>query len=266
MTRSLAFYGLAALLVVAYVNTFIVWKMLQIGLGETVALVPWFVAVVVTIGLATGLRRREHRNRVSAVMLIAALAVAFAGMLVADPQFPAKRVHVPQYALLSGVVWAALRERVGVGRVALYTVVVASLFGVHDEFLQGLHPERTYGLRDMAVNLSGCVAGALALSGFNGRGLFTADAISLPPTLIVGLAMAFSGFALYVPVPVIFRGVPIPYWSLLPLLAGVFALACALARDEVDSGQRHFGIVVCILLLMLFVYPVLANETKLVFA
>lgn len=266
LSSSLAWYALAVLLVAVYVNTFAVWQALRLRLGDGATLVPWIVAAALVL-LGVGFARRgEARRRVSPTLLALSLAVAVAGLLFADPEFPAKRIHVPQYALLSAVVWMALRRQVDAAHLALFTILVTALFGVHDEYLQGLHPSRTYGAADMLANLCGAVAGVLALAAFTGRPIATRTTAALPRGVVSGAIMAAIGLVLHIAVLVAFRGQTIPYWTALPLLAGVLALALALARDDGAPGVRHAGTTIVVLLALLSAYPVIANETPLDFA
>jgi hypothetical protein len=264
--RALAWYALAVLLVVAYVNTFVLWRGLRADFGDGAALAPWLLVGVLALGVAALWRFGPRRTAMVPTLLGAASIVAVAGMLLADPGFPAKRMHVPQYAMLGCVVWAALRPHVGGDRLVSATVLIGGLFGIHDEFLQGLHPDRTFGLRDMAVNLCGVAAGALALAGLTGRPLARGRALRSPALVLVCIAMAATGLALYL---VAMAGLPVrplPYWPAVPLLAGSFALASALARRDTEPDVRHVGTVAVVQLLVLAVYPVIANESPLHFA
>ena len=265
MMRSLAWYGLAILLVVLYVNTFVFWGMLQAGFGEAAAMVPWLLAGVMALGVMALWRLGPRRAAMSPVLLGVALLAALAGLALADPDFPAKRIHVPQYAVLAAVVWAALKPYIAAERLVVATLLIGALFGVHDEFLQGLHPARTFGLRDMVVNLCGVFAGALVLAGLTGRPVATSRTFRVPVPLIAGSVVAVAGFGLSLHAMAGLPVRPLPYWPTLPLLAGGFALACALARSDIEPDIRHAGTVV-LQVLPLSVYPVIANVSPLHFA
>jgi uncharacterized protein YfiM (DUF2279 family) len=266
VTRSIACYLLAALLVIAYVNTFRIWQLLQMRVGEAAAGVPWMLAALLFAGAMLSWRRLSRRARPSLPMLAAALCAVLAGMLIADPDFPAKRVHVPEYAALAAIVWLALKAQVSRDRLVLLTVLVAGLFGVHDEFLQALHAERSFGLRDMAVNLCGAAAGTLVLAALSGHPFATAMTFRMPATVAAGAVFAAAGLALYLFALSGLAVEPLPYWPALPMLAGAFALAVALAFDRAEPGLYHAGTVIVLLLLLLSIYPVIANETPLHFA
>ena len=44
-------------------------------------------------------------------------------------------------------------------------MLIATLLGVHDELVQGLHAQRTFGILDIVANGLGAAAGALAALG-----------------------------------------------------------------------------------------------------
>ncbi|MDP7172068.1 MAG: VanZ family protein [Alphaproteobacteria bacterium] len=120
---------------------------------------------------------------------MAAATLALAGLLFADPAFPAKRVHVFQYALLALVVRRGLASRLdGVPLMAM-SALVAALLGVHDELIQGLRPERYFSLTDILVNTVSASAG-----GCLGTALWGPGNRDDPPSprawLAVGLALA----------------------------------------------------------------------------
>src|SRR3954452_12078686 len=134
-------YPVAALLVIAYVNTFELWALLVGSIGpEQAALVP-FVTLAAGLGLACWwVILHRGTIRIRPVLLIMALALAVLGLALTDPTYPAKRIHVPQYLLLALVLRRALSDHVGGTTLNAVTMVVTLVFGIHDEMLQGLHP------------------------------------------------------------------------------------------------------------------------------
>ncbi|WP_158043813.1 VanZ family protein [Skermanella pratensis] len=171
-------YPAAALLVVLYVNTFEIWGALVGALGgERAALVP-YGALLAALGCVPWLVRGRGPVRPRPAAVAAAAALIAAGLLITDPAFPAKRIHVPQYLLLALVLRRALSDHVGGTALTGTAMLFTLLFGIHDEMLQGLHPHRTYGLRDMAVNGVSGAAGALLASGI---GLWTGPAVPFRP-------------------------------------------------------------------------------------
>lgn len=266
MTRPLGLYLLAAALVVAYVNTFIVWQILRIQLGDAAAAVPWLLAALLAAAVAIAWVRQSHDLEEDGVYLVLAALCTVAGLLIADPGFPAKRVHVPQYAVLAAIVWLALPPTLDRKARVAACVVIGTLFGIHDEFLQGLHPDRTFGVRDMVVNLCGVGAGALTMAVLARRRAMATDRGMIPLPVAVAACAVATGLCLYVYAMVGLVARPLPYWAALPMLAGALALACAVARRGVGPLLRNVGTVIVLLLLLLAVYPVIANETPLHFA
>lgn len=160
-------YLLAAALVVLFVNTFDLWVWLLRVLGPARAtLVPFAAAALIFLWIGLEARRR---GGFVPWALVAAVLLAAWGLLLPDPQFPAKRIHIPQYILLALVIRRGLALHVdGFGLLAV-TALAAALFGLHDELIQGLHPRRTFGTADLQVNALGALAGSLA---GHGLGLF----------------------------------------------------------------------------------------------
>jgi hypothetical protein len=212
MIRIAAWHALAALLVLAFAHTFELWRWLAATLGHGgAAAMPIGLAVALTGAFAAILVKR---GAVDWRVLIFAAACAALGLLSTDPQFPAKRIHVPQYALLAALLRLALPDCAGWTR-TLGAAILASLYGVHDEFVQGLMATRSYGIADMITNALGALAGASALHDPRERTHpppAPADLarVAVLATIVGSLAVAF----------VAWREAPLPWWP-----AAGFALA-----------------------------------------
>jgi hypothetical protein len=115
---------------------------------------------------------------------------------------PIKHIHIPEYGLLYVLVWLAFaRDRyTDEALISVFTCVV--MFGVIDELLQGVHPERYYGWKDMLINAIGGLVGLLWVRAFwwqektNSRLNISFDVlvfmmflITLAPSLITLLAV-----------------------------------------------------------------------------
>ncbi len=87
------------------------------------------------------------------------------GLCLALLEIPAKRFHFMQYAPLTVLVFDALRFRVTGRRLYVLTLIAVVLIGLGDELLQGLLPNRSFGLLDVAINSAAALC-ALALIGF----------------------------------------------------------------------------------------------------
>jgi hypothetical protein len=76
-----------------------------------------------------------------------------------------KYIHIPEYILMTWILYQALAfDYRGRGILPLI-LVCAALLGIVDELLQGIHPQRTYGWKDMMINTSSSFIGILMLMG-----------------------------------------------------------------------------------------------------
>ena len=163
--REAAWGGLALALAIAYGGAFTPWRWLTETLPASAAeAVPPALALVL---FAAALPRLRSGGWAGVGWLVAAVALAVAGLLISDPAFAAKRVHVVQYALLALVVRGMLAGRLSGATLVIATALTAALLGVHDELLQGLRPDRYFGLGDILVNgiaaaAGGCLGATLA--------------------------------------------------------------------------------------------------------
>jgi hypothetical protein len=218
MIRIAAWHALAALLVLVFAHTFELWRWLVATLGPSgAAAIPIGLALALAGGFAAILVKR---GAVDWRLLALAAALAGIGLLTTDPQFPAKRIHVPQYALLAALLRLTLPDCAGWTR-TLGAAFLATLYGVHDEFVQGLMPTRGYGTADMLTNALGAFSGAVALHDPRERAHkppAPGDLARLAAmaTIVGSLAIAFVDW----------RGAALPWWPSAGF-ALVFALGVA---------------------------------------
>lgn len=257
----LRWYVAAAALVLVYVQTFALWQALVAGLGAAAAsAVPAFAVAALAAGALAAARRRRRAVAWGWVALGAGLVGA--ALLATDPQFPAKRIHVAQYVLLAWVVERGVPAGLSGLPRAGAAALVAGLFGLHDEFLQGLHPDRSYGLRDAGVNALAALAGALILHGLRGGGRSPGMA-KVPPALAAGGAMLAVGLGLLLAGLEAGLSAPAPVWTMLPLLAG--ASAATLLAADARGPWAETGRVVLVLAAALPLYLLATHVPGLAF-
>lgn len=212
----------AAVLTLLYVNTFVIWAMVQARLGTQAHWVPLGLAVLLLLLFFLSWLFHQPRRFAAGAGLLA-LVAAGVGFGLADPDFPAKRIHVPQYALLAGLLywgwggWLAGHARL------FAAVAMAGFFGVHDELIQGLHAQRSYGLMDMVVNAFGALAGGLLC-----RALFpVAHSTAWPPLRDwAWLALVFISLLAMLIILQAYQSMTLPLWLPLPLVgAGLYWLS-----------------------------------------
>ncbi len=207
-----AWAALAVALTAAYSGAFAPWLWLTERVpAATLKMLPPALAVLLFATAAARLTRHiRSRPRSTVAWLVAAVALALAGLLLADPAFPAKRVHVFQYALLALVVRRGLAGRIGGMSLLAMSALVAALLGVHDELVQGIRPERYFGLSDILVNSVSALAGACLGAAFP-RPDNRAGNVAPRAWLAIGLALA--GLAALI---VGLAQAPLPLWAWLP--------------------------------------------------
>ncbi|MBO6783712.1 MAG: VanZ family protein [Alphaproteobacteria bacterium] len=267
--RVLAVHAFAVLLVFAFVNTFAIWRAFGEIFGQTARdALPWIAMFLLALVLAFAVLRRKSVAQASWFLLAGAIGLAAIGLSITDPAFPSKRIHVPQYFMLAVVVWVALPARLRTWTTPLFTLLAAALYGVHDEFLQGLHSRRTFGLRDMTVNLCGAASGTLVMLAFL-RGTRVEAGVnstgSFPVTAMVALAAAVAGAILMAWAATGFRNDLLPYWTALPVVVGGFWLMLEAERMP-NPGDQYALRALAAICTAFLLYPVLTDVAHLDFA
>jgi VanZ family protein len=284
-------YGAGAILVVGYVNTFAIWGLLVTALGPDLsAAIPFMaLAAPALAGMAVLYRTRAARPRLQMRWLLAGFVLAGLALAVTDPAFPAKRIHVPQYALLALVLRRGLAGSMSGWRLTGFGALLTLVFGIHDELIQGLHPDRTYGLTDILVNgLSGAAGSLMA----HGIGLFSCPGgIPEAPTSRSGISssgesgisssgesgispngesgispgawLTAAGTGFLILALTAWRDAPPPIWLIFPLLAGTAVWLGGRRPDDpiVRTGLNAF-VWTCFPMVL---YPVLPHVSTLVF-
>lgn len=101
--------------------------------------------------LTQGLRARPRGVEIGVGIGIAAVYImVFARMGIVE------RTHLFEYSLVATLIYEALKERAGQGRLvrlpALLAILLSSLVGVIDEFIQLFLPSRVFDPIDMGFN------------------------------------------------------------------------------------------------------------------
>lgn len=269
--RTFLFHCLALVLVVAYVNTFVLWREIGYLFGRGIRDGMPFIAVgalVLGIAVYIGVKARRGALSIAWPWLAAAMILAVVGLAATNPAFPAKRIHVPQYVILAIVLHFSIRASDRTVLTLLFVFLAATAYGVHDELLQGLHPRRTYGLRDMFVDACGAGAGALLVRalvpGYRGLSLDVGTR-AMRRGVIAAFVLAIAGVFLFALAGTAYRSEILPYWTVLPALAGALALAVAAERMSLHGDRLAVRALagVCVLYAL---YPFAINVALLDFA
>ena len=162
-------YPISILLVLIYLNMFPVVKYIVQHWGTMPVLVLPILVTVIALVVIFSLFLKTMQStqpRARIVPIIIGIAICLAALAVPDPQAPVKRIHVIEYMLLSLLIRYIMSVRLQGIELLIFSILFASLLGIHDELLQGLHPLRTYGIRDIIVNALGSAGGGLIWHGF----------------------------------------------------------------------------------------------------
>ncbi|OGF47782.1 MAG: hypothetical protein A2452_09830 [Candidatus Firestonebacteria bacterium RIFOXYC2_FULL_39_67] len=73
-----------------------------------------------------------------------------------------KLVHMTEYFILSSLIYFALRKahNIKTNKAVLAAVLIASLYGMTDEYHQSFVPERSMDILDWAADIVGAIIGA----------------------------------------------------------------------------------------------------------
>ena len=261
--QATAAYLLCLILVPVYVNMFPIWKYLSTVFGDIffVILPPVILALFVGGVLWIHLQARQSSLPIDRKSVGLGVLICFIGLLATDPDFPVKRVHVVEYAFICLIARYAMSHFLHGLPLLFFSACFGALLGVHDEFLQGLHPARTYGLRDMGVNLMGSFGGGLIWHGLH---LFSVK----KPSTVASIDLYFLGWLLVgvlllVWPAVYYRGLVVEIWVAVPLLA---APVYYLMYREIFTREISHGIfAVTAAAVSLAIYPLLTGLPGIVF-
>lgn len=257
------------LLVVAFVHFYGLYQLVNQRLGGGFLKFSPLVLPVLFFAVLFFHRQRSTENLqpIRRLPVILGLCCCLGALAMPDPEIAVKRIHVMEYLLLSLYVRYTLSFRQSGGPLLIFSCLLSCLYGVHDELLQGLHPSRTYGLRDMLVNGVSAVGGSLVWHGlglFHGRAAGeatgTANWSRFRILYIIGLAAAAAAMA----VPLIaHRHDVLPAWPFLPLAAAMVVWSCC---PTDDSSTLRYGLqpVSVVAFLFLF-YPLAVNGLQIAF-
>lgn len=252
-------YGLCYAVTVGFSFGFAPFQELTLRFGPAAA---WAAPIALLAGLAALLGavawRRHASDGIGWGWLAGAAVLAVACLLFLDPRFPAKRIHVAEYMTLSFIVAAVTRRWVKGHALAAWSAALTALYGFHDEMLQGLLPDRTFGLDELLVDAASGLAGGMILLGLRLAGPAEPG---WRPAIGPGLAGIVVGALLLAFALPAFREVPLPPWAVLPLLGGVLLWA---AEDRSD-GSGPVAPAFVLLATLLVVYPMLPHVLPLHF-
>ncbi len=202
--------------------------------------------------------------RLTFFFLGAGLIGAIFALAIPDPNVPIKRIHVAEYVILAFFVRYTLSHRLTGLSLTIFTALIAILYGVHDEMLQGFHSLRYFGWRDIIVNGMAGISGA-----FLGHALFCFDRTTqvrvtsagekVTPGLFVLLVFLYGAVTVLVAALYQQRGAVVSLYPLVPL-AAICILIVFFYPDAVLSSRKNHGVQAVFWLgLLLLLYPLITR-------
>jgi hypothetical protein len=130
----------------------------QNAAGKVPILIVAFLGIAYVVAVLV-----SQKSLKNLLFLVPCGVIAFLIMtLVSNPN---KHIHIPEYVLMTWLLYAALSKDYKGKGLFILILIIASLLGVVDELEQGIHPARFYGLSDMLVNCSSALVGIFTIMG-----------------------------------------------------------------------------------------------------
>ena len=233
-------------LVAFFTQSIALWHLLVAGVGSVGAgAAPILLSALLAVAAAGYVWRR--RRGISWLWVALSVAVFALGLATTDADFPAKRVHMPQYFLLALVAFWSCRAHVRLGTAVWGAVLLAAMLGGIDEVLQGAMPTRTFGLRDIVTNGLGALSAGFFLMAITRRDREDGVAIGLAALSCAG------AFALLMLAANAHKGAALPPWAYLPALASLPLLA---VYGRTSGGRLEMAVAAVCLLGMLLLFGI----------
>lgn len=119
-----------------------------------------FVVVILTIMIRRGLWQWSR-------ILMLMLTLSLYGVGVWYLRIPEERIHFVQYGILTFLLIRALGVDFKGWRLYVLAIIIGSLFGLGDEGIQYLLPNRYFSWKDVILNCVSCVLGSMLVISFH---------------------------------------------------------------------------------------------------
>jgi len=152
-----------------------------------------------------------------------------------DERFIVKKIHVPEYIAIALASCWALRPFLSsaLGRLSA-SLAFAMFLGLHDEVIQGYHPERYFGYLDIIVN-----GGSAFIGIWLGRHLFEGraqDQTAQKVRILFGAFLCSLIFIiLFIYLCWLYKGEVLPVWVAIPVLFACFPYVFLCPRKKISA-------------------------------
>ncbi|MBT8370308.1 MAG: VanZ family protein [Deltaproteobacteria bacterium] len=133
---------------------------------QIAANVPLFIIILLAVFYAIACVRKNMAVRGVIILAASGLIVFFVMRFESNPN---KYIHIPEYILMTWILYQALVLDYKGRGIMLLILICATMLGIVDELLQGIHPQRTFGWKDMIIDTASSFIGILTLMGVKRR-------------------------------------------------------------------------------------------------
>ena len=124
--------------------------------------VPLFILILLAlIYMFMGIKK----NRIAYCAIVLAVSTVINFLIMTFENNTNKYIHIPEYVLMSWILYQALVVDYKGSGILLLVFLCGAMLGVVDEIMQGIHPQRTYGWKDMIIDTAASLIGILSLMG-----------------------------------------------------------------------------------------------------
>jgi hypothetical protein len=127
---------------------------------QTAGRIPLLIVGVLAAGYS--LIRIKQKAAVQCIAILAAGALLVLGIVKFEDNAN-KYIHIPEYIIMTWLLYLALIVDYKGKGILLLGFFCALMLGIVDEILQGIHPQRTYGGKDMLIDAASSLIGILSL-------------------------------------------------------------------------------------------------------
>ena len=162
------FWALVAVYTIVLPHAITAYKAIEKGFSAEVAgKIP--LVIIILSGLAYLISGFLAKKGAKCLGFTIPCAIIVSIIVTLEPN-PNKHIHIPEYVLMSWLLFEAISIDYQGKGILLLVVLCSSMLGVVDELEQGIYHDRFYGWIDMAVNSASSVIGVLALMGLKDCG------------------------------------------------------------------------------------------------
>jgi hypothetical protein len=144
-------------------TTPILWGWATENLGKWFNDVGYLLFLLLFAGIGFYAGRQFSGTNKKALLLLSGFAFVYFYLLKYQCKFPAERLHLIEYGLLAYLLYKALRLDFPSGKAYIFGFLIASGFGLLDELIQHILPNRVYETRDAMTNMLAAGLGLLAV-------------------------------------------------------------------------------------------------------